>query len=88
MGYGDTGEAFACSPDPLLVELQPIVSGLEVKEGEQDFRCLKQLYAHTEVFGVDIYELGIGEQIKGMVKELYAGPGAVRRTLHKYVSAR
>ena len=87
-GIDDTGAAFACSPDPLLVELQPIVSGLEVKEGEQDFRCLKQLYAHTEVFGVDIYELGIGEQIEGMVKELYAGPGAVRRTLHKYVSAR
>ena len=28
------------------------------------------------------------ELIEGMVKELYAGPGAVRKTLHKYVEAR
>lgn len=87
-GVNDCGEAFAPSPDPLLAELMPIVAGLEVKEGEQDFSCLKQLYARTDVFGVDIYALGIGEQVEGMVKELYAGPGAVRKTLNKYVSAR
>jgi fructuronate reductase len=40
------------------------------------------------VFGLDLYEAGLGEQIEGMVAELYAGPGAVRKTLHKYVSAR
>ena len=26
--------------------------------------------------------------VEGMVKELFAGEGAVRKTLHKYVSAR
>ena len=87
-GVNDAGEAFEPSPDPLLSELQPIVAGLEVKEGEQDFSCLKKLYARTDVFGVDIYAMGLGDQIEGMVKELYAGPGAVRRTLHKYVEAR
>ena len=35
-----------------------------------------------------LYEVGLGEQIEGMVKELYAGNGAVRKTLHKYVVAR
>ena len=39
-------------------------------------------------FGLDLYEAGLGEQIEGMVKELYAGKGAVRKTLHKYVQAR
>ena len=87
-GIDDNGNAFEPSPDPLLSELQPIVAGLEVKEGEQDFSCLKKLYARTDVFGVDIYAMGLGDQIEGMVKELYAGPGAVRRTLHKYVEAR
>ena len=87
-GVNDAGEAFEPSPDPLLSELQPIVAGLEVKEGEQDFSCLKKLYARTDVFGVDIYAMGLGDQIEGMVKELYAGLGAVRRTLHKYVEAR
>ena len=87
-GIDDSGNPFEPSPDPLLAELQPIVAGLEVKEGEQDFSCLKKLYARTDVFGVDVYAMGLGEQIEGMVKELYAGPGAVRKTLHKYVEAR
>ncbi|MGM9603813.1 MAG: mannitol dehydrogenase family protein [Faecousia sp.] len=87
-GVDDSGNPFEPSPDPLLAELQQIVAGLEVREGEQDFSCLKKLYARTDVFGVDVYAMGLGDQIEGMVKELYAGPGAVRRTLHKYVEAR
>ena len=87
-GINDNGEAFEPSPDPLLSELQPIVAGLEVKEGEQDFSCLKALYTRKDVFGLDLYEAGLGERIEGIVAELYAGKGAVRKTLHKYVSAR
>lgn len=87
-GINDAGEPFELSPDPLLPELMPIVAGLEVKPGEQDFSCLKQLYSRTDVFGVDIYAMGLGELVEGMVKELYAGAGAVRKTLHKYAEAR
>jgi fructuronate reductase len=87
-GIDDNGNAFEPSPDPLLEELQAIVAPLEVKEGEQDFGCLKALYSRKDVFGVDLYEVGLGEKIEGMVKELYAGTGAVRKTLHKYVVAR
>ena len=87
-GIDDTGATFPCSPDPLLAELQPIVAGLEVREGEQDFSCLKTLFSRTDVFGVDLYALGLGDQIEGMTRELYAGPGAVRKTLHHYVSER
>ena len=87
-GINDAGETFAPSPDPLLSELQAIVAPLEVREGAQDFSCLKELYSRADVFGLDLYEAGLGQQIEGMVAELYAGVGAVRRTLHKYVSAR
>ena len=68
--------------------MQAIVAPLEVKEGPQDMSCLKELYRRIDVFGVDLYAAGLGERIEGMAAELYAGPGAVRRTLHKYVSAR
>lgn len=87
-GIDDEGNAFEPSADPLLAELQAIVAPLEVKEGEQDFSCLKALYSRKDVFGVDLYEVGLGEKIEAMAAELYAGPGAVRKTLHKYVSAR
>jgi len=59
-----------------------------VGKKEQDYSCLKQLYSRKDVFGLDLYEAGLGQQIEGMVKELFAGHGAVRQTLHKYVSAR
>lgn len=87
-GLDDKGEAFELSSDPLLAELQPIVAGLELGKEGQDFSCLKQLYTRKDVFGLDLYQAGLGEKIEAMVKELYAGPGAVRATLHKYTSAR
>ncbi len=87
-GIKDNGEAFEPSPDPLLEELQAIVAPLEVGNPDQDYSCLRQLYSRKDIFAVDLYEAGLGEQIEGMVKELYADFGAVRRTLHKYVVAR
>ena len=87
-GIMDDGTPFEPSPDPMLSELQAIVAPLEVGKPDQDYSCLKALYSRKDVFGLDLYEAGLGEQIEGMVRELYAGTGAVRRTLHKYVSAR
>ncbi|MBQ0020492.1 MAG: mannitol dehydrogenase family protein [Bacteroidales bacterium] len=87
-GVKDNGEAFEPSPDPLLSEMQAIVAPLEIGKADQDWSCLHNLYTRKDIFGLDLYEAGLGEQIEGMVKELYAGPGAVRATLHKYVQAR
>ena len=87
-GIKDNGEPFEPSPDPMLDELQAIVAPLEIGKADQDYSCLRQLYSRKDIFGVDLYEAGLGEQIEGMVKELYAGNGAVRKTLHKYVVAR
>ncbi len=87
-GIDDNGNAFEPSTDPLLEELQAIVAPLEIGKADQDYSCLKKLYTRKDVFGLDLYEAGLGEQIEGYVKELYAGNGAVRNTLHKYVSVR
>ena len=87
-GLKDDLTPFEPSPDPMLQELQQIVAPLEVGRQEQDFSCLKQLYTRKDVFGLDLYEAGFGEQIEGMVRELFAGQGAIRQTLHKYVTQR
>jgi len=87
-GIKDNGEPFDPSPDPMLAELQTIVEPLEIGKADQDFSCLSLLYRRKDVFGLDLYEAGLGEQIEEMVKELYAGKGSVRATLHKYVKAR
>ena len=87
-GLKDDLTPFEPSPDPMLQELQAIVAPLEIGRDDQDWSPLKKLYSRSDVFGLDLYEAGLGQQIEGMVKELYAGKGAVRATLHKYVSAR
>ena len=87
-GLKDDLTAFEPSPDPMLAELQAIVAPLEIGKADQDWSPLRQLYSRKDVFGLDLYEAGLGQQIEGYVKELYAGPGAVRKTLHKYVQAR
>lgn len=87
-GIDDNGNAFEPSPDPLLEELQEIVKDLEVKQGEQDMSCLKKLYSRTDVFGLDLCQTQLIDRILEMASELFNGNGAVRATLHKYVSAR
>ena len=87
-GVRDDGSPFEPSPDPLLAELMAIVAPLEVGKPDQDWSCLKKLFSRKDIFAVDLYEIGLGERIEGMVRELYAAPGAVRKTLHKYVVAR
>ncbi len=87
-GLDDNGMPFQPSPDPLLEELQAMVAPLELGKPGQDWSCLKKLYSRADIFGVNLYEAGLGQQVEGMVQELFAGPGAVRKTLHKYVTAR
>ncbi|MBO7366879.1 MAG: mannitol dehydrogenase family protein, partial [Bacteroidales bacterium] len=87
-GIKDDGTPFEPSPDPLLEELQAIVAPLEIGKPDQDWSPLRKLYSRKDIFAVDLYEIGLGEQVEGSVKELFAGPGAVRKTLHKYVTKR
>ncbi|MGN1278522.1 MAG: mannitol dehydrogenase family protein, partial [Candidatus Onthovivens sp.] len=87
-GIDDNGNKFIPSPDPLLNELTEIVKPLEVGKINQDYSILKNLYTRKNIFGVDLYEYGLGDLIENYVKELFSGLGAVRSTLHKYVTKR
>lgn len=87
-GIKDNGEPFSPSPDPMLDELQAIVTPLEVGKVNQDYSCLRQLYSRKDIFGIDLYEAGLGDKVESYVKELFASYGAVRATLHKYVVRR
>lgn len=84
-GVDDTGVSFAPSSDPLLEELQALVAPLQVREGAQDMSCLCALFSRGDIFGVDLYAVGLGQRAESLAAELFAGHGAVRRTLHKYV---
>ena len=46
---------------------------------------MKPLLADAKIWGVNLYEVGMAEKVAGYLKEMIAGPGAVRATLKKYV---
>ncbi len=85
LGVNDKGEAMACSADPMLETLQAQLAGVKLGQPESVSGKLKPILSNTVLFGSDLWELGLGEKIEGMVKELLAGPGAVRHTLEKYL---
>ena len=67
----------------------PLYPPIDVRIKKFDGRTAEwALYSRKDVFGLDLYEAGLGDRIEGFVRELFAGKGAVRKTLHKYVVRR
>lgn len=85
MGVDDEGKPFELSPDPLLNTVRPYVAGLELKENQDVETAVAPVLKMKQIFGVDLYEAGMADIVCGYLKELTAGPGAVRATLKKYV---
>ncbi|MBQ7665831.1 MAG: mannitol dehydrogenase family protein, partial [Synergistaceae bacterium] len=75
-GTDDNCEAMSVSSDPMLETLQ---SELKKPDG------LKEILSNKNIFGVNLYEAGLGEKVEGLYHELKAGKGAVRSVLKKYL---
>jgi len=87
MAVDDKGKAFELSPDPLLDTVCPYVAGFKLGEEADVEAALKPVLEKKEIFGVNLYEVGLADTVIGYFKELIAGEGAVRATLKKYVNA-
>jgi fructuronate reductase len=85
LGIDDAGKPFAPSPDPLLAHLQDTLKGVTVGNPDSGKGKLKAILSNEKIFGVDLYQAGLGERIEGCFAELLAGPGAVRKALQKYL---
>ena len=85
MAVDDNGNAFEPSPDPLLAYAQAFVKDCRLGE-KPDCAKLEALLREKTIFGVDLVKAGLSERICRYFEELTAGVGAVRATLHKYVT--
>ena len=85
LAVDDKGEKFELSADPMVPELTKALEGIEVGKPETYTGQLKGILSNANIFGIDLYEAGIGEKIEGMFLEEIAGAGAVRATLKKYL---
>lgn len=84
MGIDDKGEKFTLSPDPLLEELCPYVAEIRLGDTEIEEK-IRPILESEKIFGVNLYELGMADQIVSYFEELLRKPGAIRETLKKYV---
>jgi len=85
MAIDDDGKAFEPSPDPRLEASRKSVAGLSLGDKGPFHARLEGLLSDASLFGVNLYEAGLGEKVEGYFAELVAGKGAVRATLAKYL---
>ena len=87
LGVDDKGEAFTCSPDPLLSELQGQLASVKLGEADAEtvHTAVQPILSNSEIFDCNLYAFGLGEKVEAMFLEELAGPGAVRSTIQKYL---
>ena len=66
-------------------EIQEQLKDIVVGRPETFTDQLKPILSNERMFFTDLYQAGVGEKIEGMFREMLAGPGAVKATVHKYV---
>ena len=81
----DEGREMPVSSDPMLPMLQEKLAGVVLGDPASAEGKLAEILANEAIFGMNLYEAGLGKRIEGYVAELLAGPGAVRATLRKYL---
>lgn len=85
MGTDDEGNKMELSPDPLLDTLKSYVSEIKLGNKESVGDSLKPILSNEEIFGSDLYKVGLGNKIESYFNEMISGIGAVRSTLEKYL---
>ncbi|MFV0440828.1 MAG: mannitol dehydrogenase family protein [Lachnospirales bacterium] len=82
IGLNDDLEKMEISPDPMLTELQGIVS--KVKIGDTDFD-VSSILSNEKIFGLNLYNVGLGQNVEKYFGEMISKKGAVIDTLKKYL---
>ena len=85
LAVDDQGNAMPLSGDPLLPELQKQLAGIELGKPETVGGKLKPILKNSLIFGSDLTATPLADRIEAYFLEEIEGPGAVRKTLHKYL---
>lgn len=86
LGIDDQGAKFELSDDPQLPQLQKIMQGIVFGDPDSVGDKLHAILENADLFGANLYTIGLGHKIEDMFKEEIAGVGAVRTTLQKYLN--
>lgn len=86
LAVDDELNPFELSADPMVPELKGWLQGVEAGNPETYAGQLKPILSNENIFGVNLYDAGIGSLTEAMFLEEIAGVGAVRETLRKYLN--
>ena len=86
MGIDDQGQTYELAPDPLAGELHGRLSTVMLGDPDSLKDQLRPVLSNESIFFTDLYADGLGEKIEQMLKEMIAGPGAVKETIHRYMT--
>ena len=86
LGVDDEGNTYELAPDPMNEEIQEQFKDIVVGKPETFTNQLKSILSNERLFFTDLYKDGVGEKIETMFREMLAGQGAVKATIHKYVN--
>lgn len=84
LAVDDEGKRYELAPDPMNEELQEQLKDIVVGKSETFTNQLKPILSNERIFFTDLYQAGLGDKIETMFREMIAGPGAVKATVHKY----
>lgn len=85
MGVNDEGVKFEISPDPMAEELMEVFLPIKLGEEVDVTAVLSNVLNRADIFGVNLYEVGLGEKVEAYFTEMIQGKGAVQQTLKKYI---
>ena len=87
LAVDDAGKKYELAPDPMNEEIQEQLKDIVLGQPETFTDQLRPILSNERLFFIDLYKAGVGEKVENMFREMIAGPGAIKATIHKYVNA-
>lgn len=81
MGINDQGNKMELSPDPLIDDIVAILNEISLGQSESIEEKIKPIIKRPEIFGVDLYNVGLASKVTFYFKKLIEKTGAVKNTL-------
>ena len=86
LAVDDAGNRYELAPDPMNEELTEQLKDIVIGKPETFTDQLKPILSNERIFFTDLYKAGVGEKIEHMFREMIAGTGSVKATIHRYMN--
>ena len=85
LGVDDLGKTFSISSDPMLDELQKVVSNIALGKSN-DLSPVRALLSNIQLFGTDLNKNNMSDKIISLLDKMLCGENAVRNTIKEVLS--